>query len=87
MGSLCVYVCMCVGTCAGGVTDLYRNNATLGDNRLNLVWWGRGNEGFTNTTGLLFGSAPNTFFPRRNATAAGPALRSILLAPNPADSE
>jgi hypothetical protein len=72
-----------IGTCGAGVQDIYRNNATLGDSRGNMLWF---REGMTDGNGTLFGSAPNVFVPRwPNSTTNG--LQSLLLVPNPADSE
>jgi hypothetical protein len=74
---------MLTGTCEAGVQDLYRNNATLGDSRGNLLWF---REGETDGNGTLWGSAPNVFVPRWPGSAPN-GLQSFLLYPNPSDSE
>ncbi len=76
----CSHACF-AGTCGGGVADVYRNNATLGNSVGNVLWAGRDTE--TDDNGTFVGTAPNIFFPRQNATAAGGALRSLLLMTEP----
>jgi hypothetical protein len=76
---------MHAGNCSAP-RNLYRNNATLEDNRFNLLWWS-GAEGIigegmnmTDTIypGYLWGSAPNSWFPRVNSTNRT-NLQSIVL--------
>lgn len=63
--------------------NLYRNNATLQDNRFNLAWWGKENVIGTGMNasdlypGYMWGSAPQSWFTRE--PAAADALRSIVI--------
>ncbi|PNG99771.1 hypothetical protein TSOC_014444, partial [Tetrabaena socialis] len=72
-----------VGNCSNP-RDLYRNNASAGDDRFNMVWWRRENSNTTDD-GTLFGAAPNVMISR--APPAADALRSVVLYASPADSE
>ncbi|KAJ9511049.1 hypothetical protein QJQ45_002855 [Haematococcus lacustris] len=74
-----VYAYGFTGTCERGVGDLYRNNATLGDVRGNLMWW---RDGVTSSNGTLWGSSPNIMVPRR-PSARPNGLTSILIVPPP----
>ena len=69
--------------------NVYRNNATLEDNRFNYAWWSGGYEGTiglgmnkTDTyPGYQWGSAPNSWFPRTPASKQPNPLTSIVLIP------
>ncbi len=71
------------GSCSAP-TDLYRHNASNGDNRCNLMWWRKENSNTTDD-GYLYGAAPNVFMTR--TPPAVDALRSVVLYPSPEDSE
>ncbi|KAG2422314.1 hypothetical protein HXX76_016139 [Chlamydomonas incerta] len=63
--------------------DLYRHNASKGDDRFNMVWFKKENSN-TTEDGNLYGAAPNVFISR--VPPAADALRSLVLYPSPEDS-
>lgn len=75
------------GNCAAP-GNLYRNNATLEDNRFNLAWWssveGIIGEGMNTTDvhpGYLWGAAPSAWFARSPDSNLPDPLTSIVLIP------
>ncbi|PNW81215.1 hypothetical protein CHLRE_07g346900v5 [Chlamydomonas reinhardtii] len=71
-----------IGNCSNP-NDLYRHNASRGDDRFNMVWFKKENSN-TTEDGNLFGAAPNVFISR--VPPAADALRSLVLYPSPEDS-
>ena len=69
-----------LGNCST-LVDLYRINATAGDNRFNLMYW---YQRSTNGTGALVGAAPNNYKPVGSMLNR---LGAVVLQVHPNDGE